>query len=79
MIASEADGPSQIPNGSETVESRQPIRKIWLPGFIVEHEIGLGDVIKRATTAFGIKPCGECEQRASLLNKWMVFGPGKKK
>ena len=51
---------------------------IHLPGFMAEHEIGLGDVIKRATSAIGIKPCGGCEQRAAMLNNWFVFA-GKTK
>ena len=44
-----------------------------LPGFITDEEIGLGDVVKRVTTAFGIKPCGGCERRAAALNRWVVF------
>jgi hypothetical protein len=51
---------------------RRPYR-LRLPGFISEKEVGLGDVIKRATYAAGIKPCGGCEQRAAKLNRWMVF------
>jgi len=31
--------------------------RVRLPGFLVEQEIGLGDVIKRATSAIGIRPC----------------------
>ena len=50
----------------------QPYR-VRLPGFITEEDVGLGDVIKRATYAVGIKPCGGCERRASALNRWMVF------
>ena len=52
--------------------------KIRLPGFITENEIGLGDVIKRVTSAVGINPCGGCEQRAALFNNWLVFS-GKAK
>ncbi len=48
---------------------------VRLPGFVVGHEIGLGDVIKRSTTAVGVKPCGSCEERARRLNRWMVFTP----
>jgi hypothetical protein len=44
-----------------------------LPGFINEEEIGLGDVVKRTTSYFGIKPCGGCEHRAAALNRWLVF------
>jgi hypothetical protein len=47
--------------------------RVRLPGFITDEEIGLGDVIKRTTTYFGIKPCGECNRRAAALNHWLVF------
>jgi hypothetical protein len=48
----------------------QPVR---LPGFLIEHEIGLGDVIKRATSVIGIRPCAGCQRRAATLNRWMRF------
>ena len=51
---------------------REPHR-VRLPGFVADQEIGLGDVIKRATYAMGIKPCGGCERRAAALNRWMTF------
>jgi hypothetical protein len=55
------------------VIERNPHR-VRLPGFITkEQEVGLGDVIKRATYAMGIKPCSGCEKRATALNGWMVF------
>lgn len=57
-------------NGSKS--ERQPYR-VRLPGFVAENDIGLGDVIKRATSAFGIRPCGGCERRAETLNRWLVF------
>ena len=44
-----------------------------LPGFLIEEEVGLGDLIKKATYAMGIKPCGGCEKRATALNRWMTF------
>ena len=47
--------------------------KIQIPGFISENEIGLGDLIKRATSSVGIKTCGGCDHRASILNNWFVF------
>ncbi|WAK03874.1 hypothetical protein [Methylobacter sp. YRD-M1] len=50
-----------------------PPHTVRLPGFIIDEEIGLGDAIKRATSYFGLKPCGSCEQRATALNRWMVF------
>ena len=60
-------------------EAKKPVNRkkepyrVRLPGFINEEEIGLGDVIKRATYAIGVKPCGGCERRAKALNRWMVF------
>lgn len=60
-----------------TQNELQPYR-MRLPGFIADEEIGLGDVIKRVTRYIGIKPCGGCERRAAVLNRWFVFtGRGK--
>jgi hypothetical protein len=55
-------------------QDRQPHR-VRLPGFISNdnEDIGLGDVVKRVTYAMGIKPCGGCERRTAVLNRWMVF------
>lgn len=54
------------------IEKQKPI-KVRLPGFISEKDIGLGDVIKRATSAIGIQPCAGCLRRAETLNQWVVF------
>ena len=51
---------------------RQPYR-VRLPGFVTDEDIGLGDVIKRATSTLGIRPCGGCERRAAALNRWLAF------
>ena len=51
---------------------KQPHR-VRLPGFVTGEEVGLGDVIKKATTYVGIKPCGDCERRAAILNRWLTF------
>jgi hypothetical protein len=59
-------------SGREAVATERPYR-VRLPGFVSEQEIGLGEVIKRATAAIGIQPCGGCEQRAAALNRWLVF------
>ena len=56
-------------------QSERPSHQVRLPGFVTDEEIGLGDVIKRATSYVGIKPCGGCEGRAAALNRWMTFGP----
>jgi hypothetical protein len=48
-----------------------------MPGFIsdVDEEVGLGDVIGRATSAFGVRPCGGCLKRSAVLNQWLAFAP----
>jgi hypothetical protein len=60
-------------NQNQQVDERKAPRHVRLPGFVLDEEIGLGDVIKRVTYAVGIRPCGSCEQRAGRLNQWMVF------
>jgi hypothetical protein len=56
---------------------QQPYR-VRLPGFVIQHELGLGDVIKHATSLIGISPCGGCGRRAELLNRWVSFAPLRK-
>ncbi|MFC5666533.1 hypothetical protein ACFP3U_26640 [Kitasatospora misakiensis] len=48
--------------------------RVRLPGFVSDEEIGLGDVIKHATTSLGVRPCGGCARRAETLNRWVGFG-----
>jgi hypothetical protein len=50
-----------------------------IPGFLLDQDVGLGTVVKRVTSTFGIKPCGGCEQRAARLNRWLVFADGRRK
>ena len=57
---------------SDPKPERQPYH-VRLPGFITDQDIGLGDAIKQVTSYVGIEPCGGCDQRAALLNRWMVF------
>ena len=60
--------------GTITVDKpERPPHRVRLPGFITDEEIGLGDVIKHATSLVGIQPCDGCAQRAALLNRWLVF------
>jgi len=52
----------------------EPVRhQVRIPGFLADSEVGLGDVIKRATSTVGIRPCGRCHERAAALNRWMAF------
>jgi hypothetical protein len=59
-----------------TAEDRQ-VRTVRLPGFNSGEEVGLGNLIKRATSSFGVQPCGGCERRAARLNQLVTFGPRK--
>jgi hypothetical protein len=45
---------------------------VRLPGFI-DDDIGLGDLVKRATTVVAIRPCGGCARRAEAMNRRVVF------
>jgi len=68
----EGDASAPQPGEAPVAEKAAPHR-LNLPRFLLQREIGLGDVIKRITSAFGIKPCVGCERRAAILNRWMVF------
>ena len=52
---------------------QQSVHRVRLPGFLVDEEVGLGDLIKKMTYSVGIKPCGGCQKRAAALNRWMSF------
>ena len=65
---------AKLESSSDPPSRKAPYR-VRLPGFIANEVIGLGDVVKRATSYVGIKPCGGCEARAALLNRLVVFGP----
>ena len=53
-------------------EEHKPFH-VRLPGFLIDEEIGLGDLIKRATYSMGVKPCSGCQKRAEVLNRWVVL------
>ena len=54
-------------------KDKDTLHRVHLPGFLIEQEVGLGDVIKRASAVVGIRPCGGCDKRAATLNRWMTF------
>jgi hypothetical protein len=62
-----------MPDRDQEESNERKARIVRLPGFIIPEEIGLGDVVKRATYAMGMQPCTGCEQRAAMLNRVMVF------
>jgi hypothetical protein len=72
MGGDEAMKEDQEQSATSDKPEHQPHR-VRLPGFITDEDIGFGDVIKRATSAVGIRPCDDCARRAALLNRWMVF------
>lgn len=51
----------------------QTSRRIRLPGFVNDEDIGLGDLIGRITHTVAPRPCQGCAQRAAVLNRWVVF------
>lgn len=65
--------PEEVPLGDQAEQSGRRPYRVRLPGFIGDEEVGLGDVIKRATSSVGIRPCGSCAERAAALNRWMAF------
>jgi hypothetical protein len=62
------------PEGSE----RAP-RRVRLPGFVSDEEIGLGDAVKRVTSYVGIRTCAGCARRAEALNRWLIFTNRRRK
>jgi hypothetical protein len=47
--------------------------RVRLPGFVTDEPVGLGDLVKRATSIAGVAPCGGCARRARALNRWVSF------
>ena len=45
-------------NGVTPSQAQGQTRKVRLPGFVRDEDIGLGDAIKSVTSALGIRPCG---------------------
>jgi hypothetical protein len=72
MKPSRADRGEALGTGGDGSPRTTPHR-VRLPGFHADNEVGLGDLVKRATSLAGIRPCGPCSQRAATLNRWMVF------
>ena len=66
-------GAQSKPTGNQPDTAEAPAHHVRLPGFLIEEEIGLGDVIKRVTYAMGVRPCQGCDKRAAVLNRWIHF------
>ncbi len=46
---------------------------LGIPEGLSTFRVRLGDLIKRITSAAGIRPCGGCLQRAEILNRWLTL------
>lgn len=65
--------PEDPERGHMVDEPQREPRQVRLPRFLTDEDVGLGDVIKRATLAVGIQPCGNCAKRAETMNRWVRF------
>jgi hypothetical protein len=60
---------------SRIPDDMTPKHRARLPRFVSSEPVGLGDVVKKVTTAVGIRPCGACEERAARMNQWLRLEP----
>jgi len=61
------------PTEDQSLERQPQPYHVRLPGFLIEGEMGLGDIVKKITYSIGVQPCSGCEKRAAALNRWMRF------
>jgi hypothetical protein len=47
--------------------------RVRVPAVLARESVGLGEVLKRVTSAVGVRPCGGCKQRAERLDRKLVF------
>ncbi|MEV0535537.1 hypothetical protein [Kitasatospora sp. NPDC050463] len=68
---------SEKRDGARRADGERPPRRVRVPGFVTDEDIGLGDAVKRVTSTMGIRrPCGGCERRAAALNRRLVLSRG---
>lgn len=63
-------GGAKDTNGADSAR-----RRVRLPRFIAHEPVGAGQVVKRVTSAVGVRPCGPCERRADRLDRWLQIEP----
>jgi hypothetical protein len=63
-------------NQQHKSEPQSP-RRISLPGFVADKDVGFGDMMKGTFSYFGIRPCDGCDRRAEVLNRWLTFTRAK--
>jgi hypothetical protein len=59
-----------LARGAQLEEARALLR-LKVPG--LRKSVGAGDVVRMATKAVGIDPCGGCEERRARLNRFLEF------
>jgi hypothetical protein len=70
------DGASVKGGASDTTAGDDNARhRVRLPRFIVHEPVGAGQVIKRLTSAVGVRPCDPCERRAARVDRWLRVEP----
>lgn len=68
--------PSEVSEerSSEPQPEKSARYTVRIPGFTANTtDVGLGDVIKRATALMGVRSCTPCLGRAAKLNEWITF------
>jgi hypothetical protein len=51
----------------------QNVRRVRLPGFLADEEVGLGTAVSRMTSALHVRSCGGCQRRAAALDRRVVL------
>jgi hypothetical protein len=59
--------------------SRKPPQPIRIPIPTIRRNVGLGQTVKRLTSALGIRACGGCQRRARALDRMVVLVPPRQK
>ena len=79
-MQNDSDNPPEAPGYSSTAadenssDSKETAAiRMRIPGFVSDHDIGLGDAIHSLTASVGIQPCGGCRRRAAKLNRLVSF------
>jgi hypothetical protein len=68
-----AGKPPQTPQAVAGSEAEQAVSRVQISLPHLQHDVGLGDVLKKLTGAFGIRACSACEKRAEALNRALQF------
>jgi hypothetical protein len=67
----------EVPGEGRRPDPEREPHRVRLPGFVSDEDIGLGDVITKGTSALGIRQCRACLERATALNRLVVFQGGR--